>query len=136
VYRNALAIAPKDAVLHYQLASLIEEREGDAVLHEAVEHYQAAIDADSKMWEPLSDLGRLHVTQSAIHDLDRAFSLFERARKVGGERPEILMNMAIGYAHRGDNEACKRTCKQIETHPEADNPLKDQAHALAKHVSN
>jgi tetratricopeptide (TPR) repeat protein len=136
VYRNALAIAPKDAVLHYQLASLIEEREGDAVLHEAVEHYRAAIDADPKMWEPLSDLGRLHVTQSAIHDLDRAFRLFARAIKVAGERPEILLNMAIAYAHSGDKDACKRTCKQIEMHPQAENSHKDQAHALAKHVSN
>ena len=136
VYRSALKIAPKDAVLHYQLASLIEEREGAEVLDEAVAHYQAAIESDPQMWEPLSDLGRLHVTQSAIHDLDRAFSFFERARKVGGERPEILLNMAIGYAHRGDNDACKRTCKQIEMDPHAENALKDQAHALAKHVSN
>ena len=44
--------------------------------------------------------------------------------------------MALGYAHRGDHEACVKTCKKIEVHPEAENGLRDQAHALAKHVGN
>jgi tetratricopeptide (TPR) repeat protein len=134
VYRNALALAPGDAVLHYQLASLVEDKEGEAALAEAVEHYGKAIAADATMWEPLSDLGRLHVTQSAIQDLDRAFRLFDQARSVAGDQPEILLNMALGYAHKGDNQACMKVCRQVQAHPDADNALKDQAHALAKHV--
>ena len=135
VYRNALEVAPGDAVLHYQLASLVEDKEGEAALHEAVDHYSKAIAADGEMWEPLSDLGRLHITQTAIHDLDRAFELLERARSVGGEQPEILLNMALGYAHKGDHNTCLKMCRKIQAQPGADNGLKDQAHALAKHIS-
>ena len=135
VYRNALEIAPDDAVLHYQLASLVEDKEGDVALREAVEHYKKAIAANAQMWEPLSDLGRLHVTQSAIHDLDLAFDLFERARRIAGDQPEILLNMALGFAHKGEHDSCLKICRQIQAQPEADHTLKDQAHALAKHVS-
>jgi tetratricopeptide (TPR) repeat protein len=135
VYQNALKLAPKDAVLHYQLASLIEDQEGDGPLQRAVHHYQQAIAADAQMWEPLSDLGRLHVTQSALHDLDKAFSLFDKALAVGGERPEILMNMALGMAHRGDKAGCVKKCSAVQAHAEASDALKDQAHALSKHMS-
>jgi tetratricopeptide (TPR) repeat protein len=134
VYRNALKVAPGDAVLHYQLASLLEDKEGDGALQDAVKHYGQAIDADASMWQPLSDLGRLHVTQSALHDLDKAFSFFERAQALAGDQPEVLLNMALGYAHRGDNAACVRLCRQVEANEAADGALKDQAHALAKHV--
>ena len=135
VYRNAIELAPADATLHYQLASLLEDKEGEQALHEAVEHYRQAIAANDQMWEPCSDLGRLHVTQAEIQDLDRAFELLERARSLGGDRPEILMNMALGFAHKGENAACAKLCRQVEAHPDAENALKDQAHALAKHVS-
>jgi tetratricopeptide (TPR) repeat protein len=136
VYNNALKLAPKDAVLHYQLASLIEDQDGDEPLRRAVHHYQQAIAGDAQMWEPLSDLGRLHVTQSSLHDLDKAFALFDRAVAVGGERPEILMNMALGFAHSGDKAACIKKCNAVQAHAEADDALQDEAHALSKHMSS
>ena len=54
---------------------------------------------------------------------------------MGGDQPEILLNMALGYAHQGDHEACLKMCRQIQAQPDADHALKDQAHALAKHIS-
>jgi hypothetical protein len=103
-------------------------------VRDAVDHYVAAIEHDAEMWEPLSDLGRLYITQAEIQDLTKGMSLLERALVIAGERPEILMNRALGYAHNGDNARGIRDCRLVEAHADADGSLKDQAHALVKHL--
>src|SRR5690606_30191931 len=75
-YGQLLEIAPNNAQVHFELASLYEQT---GVLDKAQEHFDKAVELDAKHVEGLTAVGRVHIKrgnpQGALPALNTALAL-------------------------------------------------------------
>jgi tetratricopeptide (TPR) repeat protein len=131
--RRLVHKAPDDAHVHFSFASVLESKGDPGSVREAVSHLEKALRHDPNMWEAACDLGRLLVTQAGIQNVPRGISLLEQVRGQAGDRPEVLLNLAIAYAHAGRSAEAKAACSQVLADPSRPD-LHEQAGKLAAQI--
>ena len=60
------------------------------------------------------------------------YTLLEATRKRNGDDPGTLLNLALGYARAGRNDAVKPLCQLIAGNPDASPSVKEQAARLVR----
>lgn len=96
-FRNALQIEPGSADLRYRVGEATEKM-GSPI--EAMQMYQAAIDADHANLKARARLGRLMVVSGAT---ERGLSVIEPGLKLAPEDADLLAARAAARARNGDD---------------------------------
>jgi serine/threonine protein kinase/Tfp pilus assembly protein PilF len=97
-YGQLLEIAPNNAQVHFELASLYEQT---GVLDKAQEHFNKAVELDAKHVEGLTAVGRLHIKrgdpQGSLPSLNAALAL---AVELDNDEARATALQAIGIAYK------------------------------------
>jgi arylsulfatase A-like enzyme/Tfp pilus assembly protein PilF len=125
--RRALAIAPDDDLVHFNLANAlaIQGRSSPAALAEARTHYERAVRLNPRFADAYLNYASL--LERAESD-GAALALLERARSAGVRDPELETRVGVFELKRGDVEAAKQALRRgLELNPRAEGPLEAMA---------
>lgn len=125
--RRALAIAPEDDLVHFNLANALamQGQASPAALAEARVHYERAVQLNPRFADAyLNYASFLQRTESD----GAALAILERARSAGVRDPELETRIGVFELKRGEVEAAKQALRRgLDLNPRAEGSLEAMA---------